>query len=88
LPNNPDKKMSTRQGGIMIGKVHELINPTTGTWDVQLLEDNFYPIDVRRIQAIPLPPWEIGDSIVWHGTKKWDFLSKIGLSYGVATSIW
>lgn len=76
LPNNLDKKVSTRQGGIMIGKVQELINPTTCTWDVQLLEDNFYPIDERRIQAIPLPPWEIGDSIVWHGTKNGIFSVK------------
>jgi hypothetical protein len=33
LPNNPDKKVSTGRGGIMIGKVQELINPTAGTWD-------------------------------------------------------
>jgi hypothetical protein len=48
----------------MIGRVQELINLVTGTWDVQLLEDSFYPIDVNRIQAIPPPPWEVEDSIV------------------------
>jgi hypothetical protein len=44
----------TRRGNDMIDKVEELINPATGTWDVQLLEENFYPIDARKMQAIPL----------------------------------
>jgi hypothetical protein len=64
LPISPDKRVSTRKCGTMIGRVQELINLVTGTWDVQLLEDSFYPIDVNRIQAIPPPTWEVEDSIV------------------------
>jgi hypothetical protein len=88
LPNSPDKRVSTRKCGTMIGRVQELINLVTGTWDVHLLEDNFYPIDVCRIHAIPLSPWNSYDSVACHETKKMVFFHKVGLSLGMAAPIW
>jgi hypothetical protein len=56
--------------------VEDLIDPGTGSWDEQLLHDIFYPIDVRRIQAIPLSPLAEEDSIAWLGTKNGMFSVK------------
>jgi hypothetical protein len=69
LPNSPSRRVFTTHNGVMIGRVEELIDPATGGWDVQLLQDNFCPTDVRMITAIPLSPWAEEDSIAWHGNR-------------------
>ena len=38
----------------MITRVSELIDAEKRTWDEQLLNDIFWPIDVQRILNIPL----------------------------------
>jgi hypothetical protein len=69
LPNSPNRRVFSRQNSTLIGKVEELIDPGTGSWDVQLLQEIFCPTDVRMITAIPLSPWMEEDSIAWHGNR-------------------
>jgi hypothetical protein len=44
LPNSPTRKVFTPRGRIVISKVEELINPSTGSWGIQLLEEIFTPV--------------------------------------------
>jgi ribonuclease HI len=76
LPNSPTRKIFTPRGGVLLTKVEDLINPITGAWDVQLLEDNFIISDVRRIVAIPLSNWESEDMVAWHYNKNGMFTVK------------
>jgi hypothetical protein len=76
LPNSPNGRVLTRRNNVIIDKVEDLIDPGTGSWDEQLLHDIFYPIDARRIQAIPLSPLAEEDSIAWLGTKNGMFSVK------------
>jgi hypothetical protein len=76
LPNSPNRKVLTPRGGIVISKVEELRDPVTGTWDIQLLTDNFLPIDVYRVQDIPLSPWDSEDEMAWQYTKNGMFFVK------------
>jgi hypothetical protein len=76
LPNSPNGRVLSRRNNVIIDKVEDLIDPGTGSWDEQLLHDIFYPIDVRRIQAIPLSPLAEEDSIAWLGTKNGMFSVK------------
>jgi hypothetical protein len=64
-PNSPTRNVFTPRGRIMIGKAEELINPSTGSWGVHLLEEFFYPCDAHRIMALPLSPWDAEDIVAW-----------------------
>jgi hypothetical protein len=61
---------------VLISKVSELIDPATGSWDVQLLNDIFWEEDVRNIMEIPV---RLGhkDYAAWHLVVKGVFLVKI-----------
>jgi hypothetical protein len=61
---------------VLISKVSELIDPATGSWDVQLLNDIFWEEDVRNIMEIPV---RLGheDYAAWHFDVKGVFSVKI-----------
>ncbi|XP_045083714.1 uncharacterized protein [Aegilops tauschii subsp. strangulata] len=44
----------TPRGANLLQKVSDLIDPITGSWDVQLVRDTFWPDDVKHIPQIPL----------------------------------
>jgi hypothetical protein len=46
-------------------KVDELINPVSGTWDEDLINDLFWPVDAHRILQIPLTHGK-DDLVAWH----------------------
>jgi hypothetical protein len=51
-------------------KVNELINPTTGNWDEELIRSIFNPLDAKRILQIPLNLGAFDDFFLsCHGTK-------------------
>lgn len=50
-------------------KVADLINPITGTWDMDVLDRTFCPIDRSRIMAIPIGEASAEDPVVWHFSK-------------------
>jgi hypothetical protein len=49
--------------------VSELIDPSTGQWDQDIIQNNFHHIDACRILQIPLNSNGFDDFIAWHGTK-------------------
>lgn len=69
VPLIPSRKVVTPRAGVLITKVNELIDPTTKSWDEELLRDIFSPIDVNRILQIPLSNSSFGDFVAWHGTQ-------------------
>ena len=69
IPQAPDRMVITRRGGQLLSKVADLINPPNGEWAESLVNQTFWPIDARRILAIPLaaqPPRACG-----RGTGPW-----------------
>lgn len=69
IPQSPTKKVLTNRGSHLLSRVSDLIDPATGDWDVQLLHQTFWQIDVQRILAIPLPMHEMIDFVAWSHTK-------------------
>jgi hypothetical protein len=57
------------KGQHILTRVNELIDPTTNTWDADLVNQTFWPIDARRILAIPLSAHMMEDFVSWHFTK-------------------
>jgi hypothetical protein len=69
IPSSPTRKILTPRGSILLSKVQELIDPTTGKWDEVLIRDNFRLGDVERILQIPLPNFGQPDFVAWHFNK-------------------
>jgi hypothetical protein len=57
------------RGNTVYSKVSKLISPVTGTWDSELLQELFSPIDVQCILEIPLNNHGFEGFIVWHYNK-------------------
>lgn len=57
-------------------KVADLINPITGTWDLDMLENHFWPIDQARILSIPIGGIGSDDKLIWHPVKDGRFSVK------------
>ena len=72
IPTSPNRKIISPCRRAAYTKVVELIDPTTGAWDVSLLHDLFGMVDVGRILQIPLNCQGFDDFIAWgltnHGT--------------------
>ena len=73
IPQSPSRLSVTRRGNQLLSKVADLIDPTTGQWDIQLVEQTFWPVDVSRILSIPLPSYDMPDFVAWNLTN-WSFL--------------
>ena len=69
IPTAYDRKVLTPTGHCLLETEHDLVDPTTGEWDVQLIHDNFWPIDASRILQIPLPSQDQPDFIAWQLCK-------------------
>lgn len=54
LPKGITRKPITPRGASLLTKVNELINPVTGEWDEQLVNDSFWPQDAEEILRIPI----------------------------------
>jgi hypothetical protein len=63
---------------VLYTKVHELISPITATWDEDLLQDIFNPMDVERILQIPINNYGFDDFIAWKGTRHGRYTVKSG----------
>ena len=53
IPNSASRKVIIVCGNQILMKVIDLIDPSSGEWNEWLIRDNFWHIDVERIQ-IPL----------------------------------
>lgn len=65
-------------------KVGDLINARTGFWDLESLEEHFFPQDIIKIKAIK-PVISLEDFFVWKYNKSGDFSVKS--AYWLADSI-
>jgi hypothetical protein len=76
LPKEEDLKPVTRQGNILLSRVSELIDPSTGTWDAQLISQTFCDEDAAVILAIPLVD-DAEDFLAWHLDSRGIFTVKL-----------
>jgi hypothetical protein len=65
IPRGLTRRPITPKGAVILSKVSGLIDPSTGSWDVQLLREIFWEEDVKDIMAIPV---RSGHEIWLHGT--------------------
>jgi hypothetical protein len=54
---------------VLYTKVSQLIDPTTSSWDEDLIRSIFCTVDDKRIMQIPLNTNGFGDFISWKYTK-------------------
>jgi ribonuclease HI len=69
IPQSQDRMVITPRGGTVYTKVSELIDPSTGSWDLQLLNEIFLSVDVGRIIQIPINIQGFDDFIAWSFTR-------------------
>jgi hypothetical protein len=62
-----------------VNKVVDLIDPTTGKWDKELIEGLFWEEDVKQILTIPIRAG-VEDGLAWQLSRP-EFLSKIPNAY-------
>lgn len=61
--SRPSRKIITRRGNSILTKVSELIDPSTGDWDADLIDAIFWPIDAQRIKQIPIARASVEDFV-------------------------
>jgi len=65
IPKGITRKPITPRGASLLTRVNELINPVTGEWDEQLVNDLFWPQDAEEILQIPIDE-HMEDWLAWH----------------------
>lgn len=85
LPRGSTRKVSTFQGPVILEQVHELINPTTGHWDIELVKWLFHEDDAVVILNIPIRQHR-EDIIAWHYDPKGQFSVKSAYKVSVDTA--
>ncbi|XP_040255222.1 uncharacterized mitochondrial protein AtMg00310-like [Aegilops tauschii subsp. strangulata] len=69
IPRAWSRKVVTPRGGNLLTRVSELIDPTTGRWDEELIRDMFWEEDATLILQIPLRDGT-EDFMAWHFDNK------------------
>lgn len=75
LPRGSTRRPMTPHGSSILTCVSDLIHPTTGTWDEQLVMDTFWPEDAKVILTIPIDV-DMDDWPTWHFDPKGVFSVK------------
>jgi ribonuclease HI len=75
IPNGATCRPCTPRGTNVLTRVADLIDPITGSWDVQLVKDMFWEMDARIILGIPINV-EMEDYVAWHKDVKGKFSVK------------
>jgi hypothetical protein len=75
IPRGSTRRPITPRQHIVLTKVSELIDPQTGMWDVDLVQDIFWTEDVQHILSIPIKHG-MEDLIAWHYDLKGTFSVK------------
>jgi hypothetical protein len=78
IPSSWNRMVISPRGNAVFSKVSDLISPVTGTWDIELLETLFLPVDVQRILEIPLNNHGFDDFIAWHYNKNGKYTVRSG----------
>jgi hypothetical protein len=69
VPRSMSRRPITPRGANLLTMVNELIDPTTGGWDIQLIRDIFWEEDAQLILAIPVHGG-MENRAAWHFDKK------------------
>ena len=69
IPRGFTRRVITPRGQNILSRVSELIDPYTGSWDHELLEQTFWEEDVEIIKAIPVHQ-DMEDVIAWHFNER------------------
>ena len=59
-------------------RVAELINPDTGWWDIQKIEQMFLPFEVQKIKEVPLCVTRQEDCLIWLRSRDGKYSVKTG----------
>ena len=65
IPRGTTRKVVTPKGQNLLRNVSELIDPSTGSWDYELLEQTFWGEDNEIIKSIPVHQ-DMDDVVAWH----------------------
>lgn len=66
---DPIRGPRTPRGSTVLSKVSDLLDPYTGSWDIEPVKDIFWEEDVNNILAIPVHAGR-EDSVAWHFDHK------------------
>jgi hypothetical protein len=69
IPKDGLRRPITPKGASLLLYVNELINPVTGNWDEELINDTFWPEDAYIILSLPIF-LENDNRLAWHYDKK------------------
>lgn len=75
IPAGITQRPRTPRGAVLLSKVSELMDPATGSQDVQLIKEIFWEEDVELILAMPTWP-DHEDIVAWHYDPKGQFSVK------------
>ena len=81
IPRGSTRRVISQRGNNLITKVVELIDPSTNSWDMELVQQTFMPDDANIILQIPIHEHS-RDFIAWHFDKKRYIVSEIFLQGG------
>jgi len=80
IPGSHNLKVLTPRESNLLSKIEDLIDPTTGNWDENLVKGLFWEVDANRILHIPLVQGR-EDVVAWHHTQNGYF--SVGSAYHV-----
>ena len=69
IPGCSTRRPSTSRGQNLLSRVADLIDPYTGSWDEQLVQQTFDEENVKAILAIPVHT-ELDDVLAWCGDSR------------------
>jgi hypothetical protein len=72
LPREWSRLPITHRGNSLLTKVTKLIDPSTGTWNEELVSQTFLPQDAELILATPVH-YDLDDLVAWHFDMKGRF---------------
>jgi hypothetical protein len=78
IPSSSNKMIISPRGLGVLTKVADLIDSSTGTWDIELLRSLFLDVDVKRILEIPINIQGFDDFIAWNYNKNGRYSVKSG----------
>jgi hypothetical protein len=81
IPSSIDRKILSPRGDGTFSKVADLIDPSTGTWNIARLSDLFLVVDVNRILEIPLNNQGFDDFIAWNYTNHGQYTVYLGITF-------
>ena len=81
IPLGVTRRPATPRGSSLLTKVSELIDPLTGSWDEQLVNDTFWEGDAEIILSMATDD-NSEDWPAWHFNPKGDFSVKICVQAG------